>query len=220
MTSSLLNAPLTDLGVPLPVRSLVGGGTTPEALATAMADRLPPDGMAAPRMRERHRLAGATWRLLDSRVLAAAVDILDADVATPLVTWLSRYERVAKAAATTLTDAQKPEITEVLLPPRPFTHSTGLTVDVLVDEQPAASVHFRLDVTASLGEASVVVRLGAIHEVVVDVLTLTAALFLAEWPTPLWKPEPASVPRAHIRLQPPVRVPLVPVPRKGAPAPA
>jgi hypothetical protein len=220
MTSSLLNAPLTDLGVPLPVRSLVGGGTTPEGLATAMADRLPPGGMAAPRMRGRHRLAGATWRLLDSRVLAAALDILDADVATPLVTWLSRYERVAKAAATTLTDAQKPEITEVLLPPRPFTHSTGLTVDVLVEERPAASVHFRLDVSAALAETSVVVRRGRIHEVACDVLTVTAGLFLAEWPTALWKPAPVKVPRAHLRLDPPVAVPLIPVPRKDASAPA
>ena len=220
MTSSLLNAPLTDLGVPLGVRSLVGGGASPEAVAAAMAGRLPPGGMTASRMRDRHRLAGATWRLLDSRVLAAAVDILDADVATPLVTWLSRYERVAAAAATTLTDPRKPEITEVLVPPRPFTHTEGLAVDVLVDETPTASVHFRLDVSAALAETSVVVRRGRIPEVVCDVLTVTAGLFLAEWPTALWKPAPVKVPRAHLRLDPPVAVPLIPVPRKGAPAPA
>jgi hypothetical protein len=219
MTSSLLNQPLTELRAPVGLRTLLSGAP-PEAVAAKLADNAPPQGLAKPLMGSRHRFAGATWRLLDSRVLAAAVDVLDLDVATPLVTWLSRYERVAAAAATTLTDPRKPEITEVVLPPHPFRHSEGVTVDILVDEKPRATVHFRLDVSAALAETSVVVRLGWIHEVVCDVLTVSAAFFLAEWPTPLWSPTPVKVSRAHIRLDPPVAVPLIPVPRKGEPAPA
>ena len=206
----------TELTAPAGVRALTPQATT--AAAEAMGRRLPPGGMAAHRLRDRFSLAGPTWRLLDSRVLAAAAEILDADVLTPLVTWLGRAERVARAAETTLTDPRTPEQTEVVAPARPFTHAEGLATAVRVDGREVASFRFRLDVAADLGEVALLVRLGAVHEVVCDVLTVRATVSLEGWPEPLWESGSLGLPDVRISLRPPLPVPLVPVPRARAAA--
>ena len=209
----------TEIAVPTSVRALLAPGAPTRSPAAAMAVHLPSRGMAARRMGKQYSLAAVTWRLLDSRVLAAAATLLDVDIAAPLVTWLGRYERVVAAARTTIADPQKPEMVEVVLPARPFTHSEGLTVTITVEESVTATLRFRLDVSAELGETSVVVRAGAIPEVVCDVLTVTGSLSLVGWPTPLWKPEPVALPQLHVTVRPPILVPLLPPPRVR-PAPA
>ena len=206
----------TALAVPTSVRTLVAGGAPPAALTGAMAAGLPTGGLAARAMGARRSLTRATWRLLDSRILAAAAEVLDVDVAGPLVTWLSRIQRVVDAARTTIADPRTPEMVEVLLPARPFTHSEGLTVTVAVERVVEATLRFRLDVTAELGETAVVVRRGTIPEVVCDVLTVRASLSLTAWPEPLWEPDPVALPKVHLAVRPPVPVPLVPVPRPPA----
>lgn len=207
----------TSLAVPTSVRTLVAGGTPTAVLTGDMAAGLPAGGLAARTMGARHSLTRVTWRLLDSRILAAAAEVLDADVAGPLITWLSRIQRVVDAARTTVADPRTPDLVEVLLPSRPFTHSEGLTVTVAVERVVEATLRFRLDVIADLGETAVVVRRGTIPEVVCDVLTVRASLSLAAWPSPLWEPDPVSLPKVHLGVRPPVPVPLVPVPRPPVP---
>ena len=207
-----------ELPAPAGVRALTRGPAPAEA-AVAMGHRLPPGGLAARRMGDRFSLAAPTWRLLDSRVLAAAAEILDADVLTPLATWLGRAEQVVRAAETTLTDPRTPELTEVVLPARPFTHAEGLSTAVRVDGREVVSFRFRLDVSAALGEVALLVRLGGVHEVVCDVVTVSATVSLEGWPEPLWKPDPVGLPDVRVTLRPPVPVPLLPVPRARAAAP-
>jgi hypothetical protein len=208
---------MTELRYPTSARTLAGGAADPDVLAATMATGLPPDGLAAPRM-VGTRFARATWRLLDSRILAAAAEILDVDVARPFVDWLATYERLRTAAEATLTDVEQPERTEVLLPPHPVTITDHLSVTIRVDGRQIAEVAFTLEITLTLGEVSAVVRRGAIEEVVADVCSVAPSLALDAWPTPLWHPEPVTVP-VRLDVRPPVRIPLVPVPRSPVPLP-
>lgn len=205
---------MTELRYPTTARMLAGRGADPEALVAMMAHELPPAGVAAPRVRGL-RFARSTWRLLDSRILAAAAEILDVDLARPLVDWLATYERLRNAAEATLTDLDQPERTEILVPPRPLKVTDHLSVSVRIDGRQVAEVAFTLEATLKLGETSAVVRRGAIEEVVADVCTATASLALDAWPSPLWQPDPVTVP-VRLTVRPPVRIPLVPVPRAPA----
>ena len=96
-----------------------------------------------------------------------------------------------------------------------MTVTDHLAVSVRIDGREAADVRFTLEVTVELGETSAVVSGGAIAAVVGDACTVTASLRLDAWPTPLWAPDPVSLP-VRVTLTPPVRIPLVPVPRSPA----
>jgi hypothetical protein len=209
---------VTELTPPTGVRALTG--TTKDELDVELTLHLPPGGIAATHLEKRYRLAGVTWRLLDSRVLTAAAEILDLDVLKPLATWLARFERVRAAARRTLEEQGKPEAIETFAPPYPLTISEGVTVRIRVDERAVATIAFRLDVAMKVGETSVVVRQGAVDELVCDTLTVSATFTLVGWPTPLWKPTPVSLPDVHVLVRPPVLVPLVPEPRSDAGTPA
>lgn len=205
-----------ELVFPTSVRTLVGPDVDTDALVTGMTDRLPPEGVAAPRLQGRFDLRRATWRLLDSRILAAAAEILDLDVARPLVDWLATYERVRRAAEKTLTYSE--EVTEVLLPPYPLTITDHLAVAVRIDGAEVADVDFGLTVTLKLGETSAVVRHGAIEEVVCEACRVAATLTLDGWQPPLWEPEPVVLP-VRLVVRPPAVVPLVLAPRSADPGP-
>jgi hypothetical protein len=191
--------------------SVLLGDDDPDAVAGAMGERLPADGIAA-QLLPGTRLRRATYRLLDSRILAAAVEILHLDVAKPVVDWLAGFDRLRTAATTTLTDPEQPELTEVLTPPWPVTVTDHLAVSIRIDGREAADVRFTLEVTMELGETSAVVSGGAITAVAGDACSVTASLTLDAWPTPLWAPDPVSLP-VRVTPAPPVRIPLVPVPR-------
>jgi hypothetical protein len=206
--------PVTELTYPITVSALLG--SDPGAVADAMAERLPTDGIATTAL-PGTTLRRATWRLLDSRILAAAVEILDLDVAKPLVDWLAGFERLRAAATATLTDPEQPEVTEILVPPWPVTVTDHLGVSVRVDGRQAAEIRFTLEVMLELGETSAVVSGGAIDAVVADACTVTASLKLDAWPSPLWASDPVSLP-VRLTVRPPVRIPLVPVPRAPAAA--
>lgn len=201
---------VAELTFPTTVSVLLGDDDL-DAVAGAMSERLPPDGVAA-RVLPGRRLRHATWRLLDSRILAAGVQILHLDVARPLVDWLAGFERLRAAATTTLTDPEQPELTAVLTPPWPVTLTDHLGVSIRIDGREAADVRFTLEVTVELGETSAVVSRGAITAVAGDACSVTASLKLDAWPSPLWAPAPVALP-VRVALTPPVRIPLVPVPR-------
>jgi hypothetical protein len=211
--------PATELAGPLPVRRLMCGDAPVEEITAEMTPHLPSGGMAARRVHEELRLTRPTWRLLDARILAGAVRLLDLDVTAALVTWLSRHEPVCAAAERTLTDPEQPEAVVTLLPPQPLAVSQGLGVTVCIDDQEVATITFRLDVSMTVDETSVVVERGELCEVVCDTLTVSAALLLTGWSTPLWRPAPVSLPDLRLAVRPPVVVPLLPVPRFAPPTP-
>jgi hypothetical protein len=204
--------PVAELTYPITVSVLLGHD--PGAVAEAMAERLPAGGIATTVL-PGTTLRRATWRLLDSRILAAAVEILDLDVAKPLVDWLAGFERLRTAATATLTDPGQPEVTEIIVPPWPVTVTDHLGISVRVDGRQVADIRFTLEVTLELGETSAVVSGGAIDAVVADACSVRASLKLDAWPAPLWAPDPVSLP-VRLTVRPPVGIPLVPVPRAPA----
>lgn len=206
---------MTELTVPSSVRTITGAVDT-RPLVDLMARRLPEGGMAASRIGGDHHLARITWRLLDSRILAAAAEILEVDALRPIASGLADYERVRDAADRTTEAVDSPEATVVLLAPQVLAASHEESVQIVVDGSPAPPVRFCLDVTAKLAGCSVVVRLGQITELACQVLTLSASLQLIGWTPPLWQSPDVSLPEVHLTLEPPVPVPRVPRPRPSA----
>lgn len=204
-----------ELTYPTSVRMVLGRDVGTDELVAEMTEPLPPEGAAAPHLRGRFDLTRATWRLLDSRVLAAAAEILDLDVARPLVGWLATYERLRRAAERSRAPAGE-EVTEVLLPPYPLTLSDHLAVAIRFDGAEVAEVGFGLAVTMKLGETSAVVRHGAIEEVACEACRIAATLTLDGWQPPLWEPDPVVLP-VRLVVRPPLVVPLVPAPRAADP---
>jgi hypothetical protein len=205
-------SPVCELAVPTSVRALACPELGPDALIEAMTAHLPERGLAAVKTGERFHLARPTWRLIDRRILAAAVELLDADVAEPLVACLARLAQVRDAGQRTLDDRDLPEVIETFVPPGPFTVSHGLTVAIEIDQNTAATLRFRLDVTATLGETALLVRRAEILEVACQQLTLDAALVLVGRGQPLWRGEPIEVADVHLAPDPPVLVPLTAAP--------
>jgi hypothetical protein len=195
------------------------GATDRATLTEAIARRLPRDGLSNERVGVRYHLTRATTRLLDSRIVDAALQALDLEVTQPLVTGLSRFRELRRAAGSTLTDPAAPETTVVLLEPCPLVSTHGVEVVVHVDGERVAAVPFSLTLTVELGETSVVVRHGAITEVVAEVGSLSASFTAADLDPPLWTGSAPAL-SVHLAVQPPVDVPLAtPDPVPGVPEP-
>lgn len=201
-------SPATELRVPTSVRALACPDVPPDTLIDGMSACLPERGLAAAKTGERFHLARPTWRLIDRRILTAAAELLDADVAEPLVAGLARLAQIRDAAQRTLDDAELPEVIETLMPPGPFTVSHGLTVAIEVEQNTVATFRFRLDVTATLGETALLVRRAEVVEVACQELILAATLVLVGRGQPLWQAEAFRAPEVHMAPDPPVLVPL------------
>jgi hypothetical protein len=180
-----------------------------------MKRQLPSEGMATGRLRPRFDLTRATYKLLDNRILEAAAKSLDQDVAGPLVEWLGTFHNLREAAAKTVTGTEQEELV-TLREPTPFTSTQGSDVVLSVADNTVATISFRLDLKVELGKTSVVVRHGAIDEIVVDVLRASALFTLEAYPKPLWKPEPVALPDVHLAVRPAFVVPLVSLPSPRA----
>ncbi|MDP5181569.1 hypothetical protein QOZ88_02880 [Blastococcus sp. BMG 814] len=211
--------PTSEAPPPTSLRWLTAGGADTDALVATMAARLPADGIAAPTLGQRYRLLRSTYRLLDSRILAAAVSCLDQDVAGPLVHWLATFRELREAARSTRDDPQTPEATVVLAEGHRL--SSSQTTEILLHVGGSTiPIRFRLELTADLGQTSVVLRRGAIDEVVCAA-ALASSLWYADASPELWK---GNAPPRELRLlvRPPVEVLLVPpqrtvqVPEPGA----
>jgi hypothetical protein len=202
---------LSELACPTSVLSLFCGGTGSDSVITVMKSQLPSEGMATGRLRSRFDLTRATYKLLDSRILEAAATSLDQDVAVPLVAWLGTFHNLREAAAKTIAEPDEEELV-TLREPTPFTSTQGSDVVLSVRDTTVATVSFRLDLTVELGKTSVVVRRGAIDEIVADVLRASALFTLESYPEPLWKPEPVALPDVHVAVRPAFIVPLVTLP--------
>src|SRR3954452_9293306 len=195
----------------------------PDELVETMARHLPPDGLTAEPMRGRFHLRDATLRLLDSRILKAALESFNQDIAGPLVSGLGAYQRVTEAARETLSSAEQPEVTVVLVDPYPVTWSDRFEVELSVDGDPVAKFPFRLDVGVNLGETSLVGRKGAIEAVGCELFSLAVSFTFADLTPPLWAREPLPLPLLlHLRPSPPaaVRTRAPPHVRTAGPRPA
>jgi hypothetical protein len=206
--------PTTQLILPTTVTALMCGEADRDAIITTMERQLPDEGIAAGRLGRRFKLARATYRLLDSRILEAAAASLEQDVAKPLVGWLAHFQNLREAAAKTL--GGDDEVAVMLKKPVPFTSKQDVSVSLSVGGDKVATVAFRLELKIELAETSVAVRNGAIEELVVAVCKPSAVFTLEGFPKPLWKPEPIEIPDAHLVVRPPFRIPLVPTPRPAA----
>lgn len=184
------------------------GSADTSQLGGTMTRRLPKGGMAGPRLRPRFDLARVTTRLLDSRILEAAVRALDLDVTRPLVDGLATFREVRAAAHRTLTDPGSMEETVVLREPYPVvsTHDTEVVMHVAGEK--VATFPFSLTLRMELGETSVVLRHGAVVEVAAEVCSLTASFTFADVTPPLWEKEAPKL-VVHLAVRPPVNVPLV-----------
>ena len=193
------------------------GAPETSLLAKRMARKLPKGGVAGPRLRGRFDLARATTRLLDSRILDAAVRALDLDVTRPLVDGLATFQEVRKAARRTLTDPASAEATVILRKPYPLvsTHDTEVVLHVAGEK--VATFPFALELRLELGETTVVVRHGAVTEVAAEVCSLTASFTFADLTPPLWTDEAPKL-VVHLEVRPPLEVPLA-APAEGVPAP-
>jgi hypothetical protein len=201
--------PTVELSYPTTLWRVACQGLDADEVLTAIARRLPPGGLTAERVRRHFSLRDTTLRLLDSRVLHAAVGCFHQDVAGPLAAGLGAYQRVVDAARETLEDTGDQEVTVVLLDPHPVTWADPFEVVLSDDHEEIAAFPFRLHVGVNLGETSLVVRRGAIETVVCALASLAASLTFAEITPPLWAPEPRPV-SVRLVLRPPLRVPLPP----------
>ncbi|TYP87959.1 hypothetical protein [Blastococcus xanthinilyticus] len=204
-----------ELTCPTTLWDLARGEADRDAVVATMEHRLPPDGLAAPAMPRRYRLTAATLRLLDSRILRAALEILDLDVAAPVLRGLTGYQRVADAARETGPPTGSGEVTAVLLQPHPLPWTEEFEVGLHVEGHRVATFAFRLEVVVEVGETAVVVRGGAIDRVTCEAASVTASLTFVGWPEPLWAPEPRTVPMSLV-VRPPLPVPV----RRSGVAPA
>lgn len=180
-------------------------------VTAVMTGRLPRGGLAADRLRGSFDLARATTRLLDGRILEAAVGALDIDVTRPLVEGLARFRELREAARRSRSDPSSPETTVVLLEPHPLSSTHGSEVVMHVQGRPVATFAFELSLRLELGETSVVVRSGAITGVVGEVCSLSASFTASGLSSPLWE---ATAPKLSVQVavRPPVEVPLVTAP--------
>lgn len=199
--------PTVEVTYPTTLWTAACEGLDKDELVAAVRRRLPPDGLTATHLRSKFHLREATLRLLDSRILKAALESLDQDIAGPLVSGLGAYQRVTEAARETLGDAEQPEVTVVLLDPHPVTWTDQFEVELSVDQDPIAQFPFRLVVGVNLGETSLVVRKGAIEAVICELASLAVSFTFADLTPPLWAPEPRPL-SVRLDLHPPLVVPL------------
>jgi hypothetical protein len=202
---------LTELAVPTSLRTLFCGEEGADAVVSSMKRQLPSSGLATESVRSRFDLTRATRTILDSRILEAAAKSLDQDAAKPVVEWLGTFHNLREAAARTVTGTEEEELV-TLREPTPFTSTQGSDVVLSVGDTKVATISFRLDLTVELGKTSVVLRQGAIDEIVAEVLRASALFTLEAYPKPLWKPEPVALPDVHLTVRPAFVVPLVTLP--------
>jgi hypothetical protein len=209
--------PTIELTRPTTVRELLFDESSDTEVAVALAAHLPPEGLAARQLsRERH-LPRAAYRMLNSRILALAVNFLDRDVRGLLLSGLGTARALVKAAEDTDT-APGDEVVVHLAGPYSITSKQQPYVEMLVDGESVGRVTFELTVSLELGDTSVVVEGGALTAVESNVAALTISFTLEGWAMPLVTRR-LSVP-VKLTLRPPVSIPTgpsIPVPRPPEP---
>jgi hypothetical protein len=209
--------PTIELTRPTTVRELLFDESSDTEVAVALAAHLPHEGLAARQLgRERH-LPRAAYRMLNSRILALAVNFLDRDVRGLLLSGLGTTRALVKAAEDSGA-APGDEVVVHLAGPYSITSKQEPYVELLVDGESVGRVTFELAISMELGATSVVVEGGAMTAVESNVAALTISFTLEGWAMPLITRR-LSVP-VKLTVRPPVCIPAgpsVPVPRSPMP---
>jgi hypothetical protein len=189
-------------------------------LLPTMIPQLPASGLAAPELRKRgFDLRAVTYRLLDSRILEAALSCLNQDVARPLADCLAGFGDLRSAAAKTLDEPDHREVVD-LWSAAPLTSTQRVSVTLTAQGGTVAVIRFRFTLSAELLKIAAAVSAGAVEELICQTWSLSGTLSLESWPTPLWSSGKVGLPDLHLPVRPPVHVPLVPVPRPPTPSTA
>jgi hypothetical protein len=196
----------TDRDTVLSVRTAVFDHTSDSALTDRMRPRIPASGLVSDRTRRTHPVPRSAYRLLDARVLAAALRFLDQDPHPLLLTGLARYRALTDAARQTRVAPEK-DIVVTLVEPYRVTSEHHPEVAVLVDGTEIGTVVFDLDITFAMGETSIAVRNGAIGAVDCVAGSVTLDLSLAEGEHLLHGSRDFPV---HRDVDPPIAIPAPP----------
>jgi hypothetical protein len=188
------------LGHRTTIRAGAFGDDSDDALMTAMAANLPRGGIAATKMTGQRALPQSAHRLLDSRILAIALQFLDEDLAEPFLAGLGKYRAIVKAAHASLADPQRAEVMVTLVDPYEITSTHRPYVALVVDDSEIARVSFEISLVFGLFETAIAVRRGAIESVECEACSLAITLTLIGWQEPL----------LHRKIQLPVRLPVRP----------
>ena len=188
------------------VRAVAFGDGSDDDLMAAMAANLPRDGVAAAKMTGQRELPQSGYRMLDNRILVSASRFLDDNLTEPLLTGLTKYRALVKAARGSLADPQHAEVVVTLIDPYEITSTQRPYVTLMVDDREIARVSFEISIVFGLFETAVAVRRGAIESVEAKACALAITLSLAEWKEPLLHRKvklPVSLP-----VRPPITIPL------------
>jgi hypothetical protein len=209
--------PTIELTRPTTVRELLFDESSDAEVAVALAAHLPPEGLAARQLSRQRHLPRAAYRMLNSRILALAVNFLDRDVRGLLLSGLGTARALIKAGEDTGAAPGDEEVVH-LAGPYTITSKQQPYVELLVDGESVGRVTFELAISLELGDTNVVVGGGAMTAVESNVAALTITFTLEGWATPLITRH-VSVP-VKLTLRPPVSIPAgpsVPVPRPPVP---
>ncbi|MFE3292672.1 hypothetical protein [Rhodococcus sp. NPDC059234] len=175
-------------------------------LTGRMRPQVPTTGLVSGRVRSTHPLPRSACRLLDSRVLEAALRFLDQDPHPLLLTGLARYRALTDAARQTLATPGR-DVVVTLATPYRVTSEHHPEVAVIIDGTEAGTVEFDLDVAFEMGETSLAVRKGAIAAVDCVAGSVTLDLSLAQGERLLHGTRRFPV---HQDVDPPIPIPVLP----------
>lgn len=176
-------------------------------LTDRMRPQVPATGLVSGRVPRTHPIPRSASRLLDARVLEAALRFLDQDPHPLLLTGLARYRALSDAARDTLAAPGK-DVVVTLVEPYRVTSRHHPEVAVIIDGTEVGAVEFDLDVTFAMGETSLAVRKGEIAAVDCVAGSLTLDLSLTKGDRLLHGSKGFPV---HRNVNPPIPIPHLPV---------
>ncbi|CRK52365.1 hypothetical protein RHCRD62_40252 [Rhodococcus sp. RD6.2] len=180
-------------------------GDEPDAVLTdRMTPLVPARGLASGQLTGRRAVSRTALRLIDSRILATSLRFLDQPPCPLLLSGLTRFQALTRAARDTLS-APGRQVVVSLVEPYRVTSRHRPEVAVILDGNEIAHVPFDLVVTFAMCETSLAVRRGAIEAVDCAAGALTVSLALADGERLLHRTAKFPV-RQEVR--PPMRIPL------------
>ncbi|WP_016935554.1 hypothetical protein [Rhodococcus sp. R1101] len=185
------------------LRSLVFDSADDAALTEQMTSNLPRRGLADGTRGA--RLPRAALKLVENRILATALSLLDDDPGPLFAKGLGTLQEVMGAARATRADPGRRVVATIQDPYRiPVRRSAY--VALLVENQESARVDFDFDVVFAMGHTSISLRHGAVDFIECDAGELTVSLSLSGAAPPLLSRK-ADFP-VHWEVRPPIRVPI------------
>lgn len=185
------------------LRSLVFDSDDDTALIEQMTSNLPRRGLMDGTRGA--RLPRTALRLVESRILATALSLLDEDPGPLFAKGLGVLQEVMDAARATRADPGRRVVATIQDPYRVPVRRSAY-VALLVENQESARVDFDFEVVFAMGHTSISLQHGAVDFIDCDAGELTVSLSLAGATPPLLSRK-ADFP-VHWEVRPPIRIPL------------